>query len=66
MQEASIVLYVMETVGSAVFLTDSINANWGKRILRVKKEHHLQIKQRQAPSHQSYSTEGKLKPEHSK
>lgn len=43
-----------------------------KRILRVlyftfiKKEYHIQIKQRQAPSHQSYSTERKLKPEHAK
>lgn len=42
-----------------------------KRFLRVLyftfvKEYHIQIKQRQAPSRQSYSTERKLKPEHSK
>lgn len=32
----------------------------------IKKEYQIQIKQRQAPSHQSYSTERKLKPENSK
>lgn len=32
----------------------------------VKKEYYITIKQRQAPSCQSYSTERKLKSEHSK
>lgn len=61
----------MEMVGSAIFLMDNINANCKKDflgfyiLLFIKKEYHIQIKQRQAPSHQSYSTERKLVPEHS-
>lgn len=72
MQETGIFLYVMEMVGSAIFLIDSKNANRKKRFLRVlyftfiKKEYHIQIELSQASSHQSYSTERKLKPEYSK
>lgn len=63
---------IMEMVLQCYIFNGQYKCKLKKRFLRVlyftflKKEYHIQIKQRQAPSHQSYSAERKLKLEHLK